>query len=662
MRVMVPPPDPAVDSAGPFRMLIQKSTGTAFWVGITFDFVVFLLLTRQKTDPLTAQFISFMAAASVSFAVKAYTNKAAVVFNHGARRMLSGLWIALAVLFLRGGLMACLARQLSFSYLVAFFIAAPISCLVYSAITDHFVYPPVTRDPKGEQNWSTLCLVLIAYSVLLRLFYLGLPEILHEEGYYWNYAQHLDLGYLDHPPLVGWVVWLFTVLLGDSEFALRLGAFLLWFVGAYFCHGLTKRMFDGNVARDALLLYGLLPYFFGVSIIMLPDSSLVACWAGSLYYIYRFVIDEKPAAAIGVGLFIGAGLLSKYSIVLIGVAALIFLIADRRSRRWLARPEVYLAVVLAALVFLPVIIWNARNGWASFVFQGPRRVSGNFDFSLLELLGSILVLVTPTGAMAILAIVLNKKSFESELSAIHGVGGERRYRLLMALAGIPFAVFLFFSLFRQTKLIWTGPVWIALLPLMARLMSPLNDRVRTRLPVFGRRPWKITLVTLALLYGAILHYMSIGLPGVPYPVNRVGFGWRELSAQIEGLVDEIESQTGKRPLVVGMDKDRINSWLAFYRGRSTPHISGRRTNSGAAETGGRHLFGGDSNMYLFWFPPEAQKGNSLILVGRKPGDLTGPHIDAKILGGGDVHEITVQRGGHIIRRNYYRIIEGYTPE
>ncbi len=296
-------------------------------------------------------------------------------------------------------------------------------------------------------------------------------------------------------------------------------------------------------------------------------------------------------------------------------------------------------------------------------FRGRAGYPGNFDFSLLELLGSLLVLVTPTGVMAILAIVLNKKSFESELSAIHGDGGERRYRLLMVLAGIPFAVFLFFSLFRQTKLIWTGPVWIALLPFMARLMSPLEwIGSGTRLPVFGRRPWKITLVTLALLYGAILHYMSIGLPGVPYPVNRVGFGWRELSAQIEGLVDEIENQTGKRPLVVGMDKDRINSWLAFYRGRSTPHNSGRRTNSGAAETGGRHLFGGDSNMYLFWFPPEAQKGNSLILVGRKPGDLTGPHIDAKIRGGGDVHEITVQRDGHIIRRNYYRIIEGYTPE
>ncbi len=458
---------------------------------------------------------------------------------------------------------------------------------------------------------------------------------------------------------MGWVVWLFTVVLGDSEFAVRLGAFLCWFVGGYYCYRLTKRIFDGSVARDALLLYGLLPYFFGVGFFMLPDSLLAACWAGSLYFIYRFLIDEKPAAALAAGFFLGLGLLSKYTIVLLAAAALLFLLADRRSRRLLTRPHVYMSAFLAALVFMPVIVWNARSRWASFTFQGVERVSGIFDFNLLQLLGSLLVLLTPTGVLAILAIVINRKLFESHLSTIPGDGGERKYRLLMLLAGLPFSVFLFFSLFRLTKLHWTGPLWIALLPLMARLMSPLDGLKGAGMPVFGRRPWKITLVTLALLYGGILQYMSVGLPGVPYPVNWVGFGWRELSSQIEGLVNVIENQTGQRPHVVGMNKDQVNSWLAFYRGRTNPHSSGRRTNSGAAETGGRHLFGGHSNMYRYWFPPPSLEGKTLILVGQQPSDLVGLHIDNHTRCRGEVRELTVDRDGQVIRRLHYRVVEGY---
>ena len=649
------------EKAESFRNSMLKSVDTAFWVGISVDILVFVFFTLQKSIPLKAQIFSFTAAIAVFFVIKSAFYVRGNDTLSGFNWIMSGLWTYLTILFLRGGLMASLIRLLSLSEPIAYSLVMPLSFLTYAVAVDKFVFYPVNKDLNSDQNWQTFCFVLIAYSVFLRLSFLGLTEILHEEGYYWNYAQHLDLGYLDHPPLVGWVVWLTTTLFGDSEFALRLGVFFLWFVGAYFCYALSKRVFNDRVARDTLLLFAFLPYYFSVSIIVLPDSSLVASWAGCLYFTYRFVIDEKPAAALGVGFFMGAGMLSKYSIVLLGVAAILFLIIDRRSRRWLMRYEVYMAILLGGLLFLPVVVWNARHEWASFVFQGPRRVSGNFDFSLLELIGSLIVLLTPTGVMAIVAIVLNRKSFMSDLIQIHGAGGERRYHLLMFMAGIPFAVFLFFSLFRQTKLIWTGPVWLALLPLMARLMSSREDMVGARLPVFGRRPWKITVVVLALLYGAMLHYISIGLPGVPYPVNRVGFGWREMSAQIEQLVNDIEANTGERPLVIGMDKDHINSWLAFYRGRANPHSKGRRTNSGAAETGGRHLFGGDSNMYQFWFPPELQRGKTLILVGRKPRDLTGPHIDGRIQSGGQVQEITVQRDGHTIRRTYYRIVYGYEP-
>ncbi len=100
--------------------------------------------------------------------------------------MWGGLWIALGILFLRGGLMACLTRQLSMSFQVAYLVTASLSCLIYAATTDRFVFQPSRGDQQQENRWPALGLSLIVYSVLLRLLFLGLPEILHEEGYYWN--------------------------------------------------------------------------------------------------------------------------------------------------------------------------------------------------------------------------------------------------------------------------------------------------------------------------------------------------------------------------------------------------------------------------------------------------------------------------------------------
>ena len=47
---------------------------------------------------------------------------------------------------------------------------------------------------------------IITGSFILRFLYAGSFELLREEAYYWNYAQHLDIGYLDHPPMVALLI------------------------------------------------------------------------------------------------------------------------------------------------------------------------------------------------------------------------------------------------------------------------------------------------------------------------------------------------------------------------------------------------------------------------------------------------------------------------
>lgn len=255
-------------------------------------------------------------------------------------------------------------------------------------------------------RWRIATLGVFAYVVILRLVFLGLPDLLPEEAYYWNYSQHLDIGYLDHPPMVAWLIWLGTTLFGNTEFGVRLGAFLSWLVAAFFCFQLTRNLFGKSAAFVAILLLAVLPFFFATGLLMMPDAPLTAAWAGALYFLERAVLGERRAAWWGVGVCIGLGMVSKYTIALLGPATLVLLLLDSRSRRWLWRPEPYGALLIAILLFSPVIVWNATHGWASFVFQGPRRLQGPLEFSLHELLGAALVLLTPVGLMAALAVLV----------------------------------------------------------------------------------------------------------------------------------------------------------------------------------------------------------------------------------------------------------------
>ncbi len=612
------------------------------------DIGVFYLLTRAGAAVGLAHMVSFLSGAVLFYGIKTPNT-----YWKGY------VTVILMALFLRGGVLADFIQMWGWSPGRAILVAGPVSYLtVYLGLT-RCVFFPAKKGPLSSEEWRTLSLWLLIYAVLLRLVYAGLPEVLHEEAYYWNYAQHLDIGYLDHPPLVGWVIWLFAGMMGHSELALRLSAFAIWLVGAYYVYLLTRKIFDKTTAMGAVLLFATLPVYFSLGFVMLPDTPLVACWAGALYYLYCLLIEKRSMAWLGVGIFMGLGMLSKYTIVLLGGAALVFVLMDRDSRRWLLRPEPYLAVIVAVVLFSPVIAWNIQNEWVSFAFQSTRRVAGSFDFDLPDLIGSVLILLTPMGVLAVVAAVVSRNFFTSSMDTTVERKNVSTHRLLMALTFLPFSLFLVFSLFRNIKLNWTGPIWLGTLPYLAYLVMQRLPQHPGKLLVLAKRWLKTGIVIILLFYGAALHYLVLGLAGLPYPKNVFGLGWPALARQVEALVEDHERKTGERPLVVGMDKDRINSWLAFYRSQAMSHATGTTTNEGAQETAGRHLFGQNSGMYLFWFPTEEQDRKTMILVGRKPQDLEGTHITSRAKKVHGIKEMLVRKNGKITGRYYYRVIEGY---
>ena len=132
---------------------------------------------------------------------------------------------------------------------------------------------------------------------------------------------------------------------------------------------------------------------------------------------------------------------------------------------------------------------------------------------------------------------------------------------------VPLSVFVLFSLRHPVKLDWTGGLWVALVPALAQAIAG----GAADLPRWLRRSWGGAAVVVLLLYGATLHYLTLGLPGIPYSgqLQALPVAWSELGAQVERVRAQMPVTPGAAdPLVVGMNRYMLASELAFYAARS----------------------------------------------------------------------------------------------
>ena len=630
-------------------------------LGMAVDFFAFTTLLAIGASLVLAHVTSFGLATIFNYALNSrwsFAESRNISPDSDWRRYARFLTVCLLALFLRGGILATAVDGWGWPPKAAILLAIASAAIVNYLGSTFFIFPSAGPRVSHSIRWRVLALAVLGYVVLLRFVFLGTLNLVPEEAYYWNYAQHLDIGYLDHPPMVAWMIWLGTKLAGNTEFAVRIGASLSWLVAAFFCFQLTRNLYGKTAAFVAVMMFCTLPFFFATGLLMTPDAPLTAAWAGALYFLERALIGERREAWLGVGLCMGFGMLSKYTIALLGPATLLFVLLDPGLRRWLWQPWPYLATLIAAVIFSPVVIWNFLNDWASFSFQGEQRLEKPMHFSLPMLMGSLVVMLTPVGLVAASRTLVARSSGPDAnwLADRRSWLADRRNAFIATYTLVPLSVFVGFSLFHECKLNWTGPIWLAILPALAGRLVAQEPTPTGFLAKVSRRSWLATVAVALLIYGAALHYLVLGLPGIAPSASTflkaIPIGWKEFGAEVGKIATDVKNATGKEPLRVGMDRYFLSSGIAFYDPDqdAVPH------------TAGRSLFGSDSLMYDRWFPSAAAKGRDIVLVSRLSGGLIAAELlSARFRTLGPIQERIVHKGSIPVGRFYWRIAYGYIP-
>ncbi|MGJ4859656.1 glycosyltransferase family 39 protein [Labrys sp. La1] len=615
-------------------------------IGVLVDLLVFELLLSTGLSLAVAHVASFVVATLSNYVLNlkwAFADRAHSRPEKSWVLYLRFLAVCILALSLRGGMLAGAVELLGWPAQAAIVLGIGVAAFVNYFGCAFFVFPSLSSRVPSDIRWRVAAMGLVAYVLVLRLIYMGLVNLLPEEAYYWNYAQHLDIGYLDHPPMVAWLVWLGTNLFGNTEFGVRVGATLMWLATAFFTFRLTRNLFGKSPAFVGVLFIATLPFFFTIGLTMTPDAPLTAAWAGTLCFLERALIAGQRRAWWGVGICMGLGLLSKYTIALLGPATLLFMLVEPQSRRLLARPGPYLAGILAAFLFSPVIAWNVQHGWASFAFQSTRRLQGANDFALPSLIVAMLVLLTPLGLLSIgFALRAVRRLTGNALTPEAG----RRSLFVLIYTFVPLSVLVAFSLFHAVKLNWTGPLWLAALPAVAAVVTA-TGKVATRSDIRLQWWWAPTVLVLVVVYGLSLHYLVLGFPLVGHGggLRPLPVGWKEFGQRAAALRNEIGRDEAKEPVLIGTDAYFLASEMAFYS----------RSDRGTASSVGRGALGGHSLMYNYWYKPEDQRGKTAILFALKREQVGDPTLNGRFARLGDIVEEKILKDGKGIGRFFYRV-------
>jgi len=311
-------------------------------------------------------------------------------------------------------------------------------------------------DSSVFRQWLAVA-ALIAALTTLRVIYASLIDLRTDEAYYWTWSKENVLCFLDHPPMIAWFIRFGTAIFGDTNLGVRFAGILAMLVMQLLLADIVRRVTHDVRAivlavlmPEAALYYGLL--MAKVS----PDVALIPFAVAMVWALIRLNESGDGRWWLAAGVFAGLALLSKFTVVMLIPAVLAFMLVPDWRGRWLLSPYPWLAALIALVLFLPVLIWNAQHDWASFRFQLV-RATATHELSLrtvADFIGLQLGLV----GFILLPVVLSGVA----LTAWRGyLRGDAVAILLSTAVIVPFGYFFWKSLTLRVGDTWPMFIWPA---------------------------------------------------------------------------------------------------------------------------------------------------------------------------------------------------------
>jgi 4-amino-4-deoxy-L-arabinose transferase-like glycosyltransferase len=378
-----------------------------------------------------------------------------------------------------------------------------------------------------------------------------------DEAYYWEWSRRLAFGYADHPPAVAWTIAIFGWL-GTHAWAVRLGFVTCGALAAIALAGAAATVAgDARAGAVAAIAFSLAPLCSVAFTAATPDGPYLLCWCAALYFAALAFRDDVPLWWVLLGMAIGGALLSR--MLALALPAGLVLYSLLPERRWALRGSLWLALVIAAVVVSPFVVWNALHGWETIAFTFVHRQETTHGAASLARAGSLyltaLIAYSPGLWLAATYVLLRPTSALLESTALP------LFVTLMVLA-----------IFRPVEVYWALGPFASLCALIGVSYEDLAPRLRRVLAALCAGP-AIAMIALLFavayapgaLYAAVANGTKLHLKNSgPFEI----FTFAPLARDVKTIAHErdavvmtdgygfssvLDFEAGVAPIVIGYD-------------------------------------------------------------------------------------------------------------
>jgi 4-amino-4-deoxy-L-arabinose transferase-like glycosyltransferase len=246
--------------------------------------------------------------------------------------------------------------------------------------------------PRAEPRSGLLPVLGVAAGVVVfHLVLSGRYGFHRDELYYLAAGRHPAFGYVDQPPMVPLLGRALTAA-GPHLWPLRAAAGVAHGAVVVLA-GLLARELGGG--RRALVVAAVaaatMPLFVASGSLFQTVVLDQVWWSATLLAVVRLLKGADPRWWLGVGVLVGAGLETKWTIALLAVGLVVGLGVVPEARGHVRTPWLWAGGGVALLLWSPNLVWQAFNGWPTLEFtrnnnDRVRAEEGRVGFVLLQVL------------------------------------------------------------------------------------------------------------------------------------------------------------------------------------------------------------------------------------------------------------------------------------